>query len=84
MFLLNLVFICQGLSLGSLENIFKEENFTTRGVLRAAHPTANSLVFFGLNDDCVQQMCGLDLYFLDYIANGLNKEVRYSPEHQLL
>ena len=49
-----------------------------RAKLRVARPISNALLFFGINDTCIQQMCGFDILFLQYIAQKLNKEIRFS------
>ena len=65
-----------GLTLNAEKTLFLEDNFVKHGILRAAHPTAGGVLFYGTNETCVQPQCGLDLHLVNYIAHALNKEVR--------
>jgi len=57
-------------------DLFNPKWASSRGVLRAAHPTANALQFYANGDACVTVRCGLDVYYLEYIAIKLNMEIR--------
>jgi len=56
--------------------LFPKNPFSIRRKLRAAHPTSNALLFYAINDTCIKDHCGYDVYLLEYIAEKLNMEIR--------
>ena len=51
-------------------------NIGPRGILRVAHPTIDVLQLYANQGPCVKPKCGLDVYYLEYIANNLHKDIR--------
>jgi hypothetical protein len=64
-------------------NVFEPQTkkFFGRDKLIVAHPTANALLFYAINDTCVHQQCGLDIFLLEYIAQKMNKEIRLEMDN---
>ena len=61
----------------SLKNeLFPKSPFSKRTRLRVAHPIAGALLFYALNDTCIQNQCGYDIYLLEYVAAKLNMDIR--------
>ena len=44
--------------------------------MRAAHPTIDVLQFYANAGACIRARCGLDVLYLEYIAQGLNMDIR--------
>ena len=55
--------------------LFPKNPFSIRRRLRAAHPS-NALLFYAINNSCIKDQCGYDIYLLEYIAEKLNMDVR--------
>jgi hypothetical protein len=48
-------------------------------VIRVAHPTSDSLLFYAVNDTCLGRHCGMDLLMIEYMAQKLNRRIEYVP-----
>jgi hypothetical protein len=66
-----------GLIVRDKNDLFPKNPFSIRRMLRAAHPSSNALLFFAINDTCIKNQCGYDIYLLEYIAEKLNMDLRY-------
>ena len=65
-----------GLIVLDKNNLFPRDQFSIRTKLRATHPSSNALLFFALNDTCIKDKCGHDIYLLEYIAEKLHMDIR--------
>jgi hypothetical protein len=58
-------------------DIYPKNPFSIRRRLKAAHPSSNALLFYAINDTCIKDQCGYDIYLLEYIAEKLNMDIRF-------
>ncbi len=65
-----------GLIVLEKNKLFPKDQFSIRTILRAAHPSSNNLLFYSINDTCIKDQCGHDIYLLEYIAEKLNMDIR--------
>ncbi len=56
--------------------LFPKNPFLIRRKLRVAYPTASALLFYALDDTCIQKHCGYDVDLLEYLAAKLNMDIR--------
>ena len=58
-------------------NLFEIERCSKDcGVLRVAHPTINVLQLYANKDICINKRCGLDIFYIQYIASNLHVETK--------
>ncbi len=65
-----------GFSVDKEKELFPKNPFLIRRRLRAVHPSSNALLFYAINDVCLKNQCGYDIYLLEYIAEKLNMDIR--------
>ena len=73
----NNLITCQNSQLGFLDKSkglnLPEPGSYPRRTLRVARPTSSAFQFYGHNDSCLHDQCGLDVYLVEYIALKLEK-----------